>query len=360
MGNKKPKSSPNFNPFAIEKKNLQQIQEIAFYSVFEPFEINETQKILQSARQKIETSIIQPASKKIYPYKKKFTKFKDYFSQQTEKVKSKILLNDAFQKKYAKLEENLKNTIAIQTDETLSKIFERNLEEQIFQKSEKILTRPFKRIEQLRNLQSEQRELLLENLYPYDFALSGKIKSFINRTLNISLGLVVATNIPFTGMLVNTITTLKTTIYLTNRVHLLSTIYGCPIICKEALFEVSAKIVGSISDFENNPKHKPLSSQTLANLYQHTNKSKLYQLLKAATIKDFYISIPFVGSLSLAKISIDEQSITKLTLQLFRNYFVHQELKKKIPEENLKPAIEFWQIIYTIQKKHSIMLKNTS
>ena len=89
MGNKKPKNLPNFNPFAIEKKNLQQIQEIAFYNVFDAFEINEALKILQITRQKIETSIIRPAAKKIEPYKKKFTKFKDYFSQQTGKVKSK-------------------------------------------------------------------------------------------------------------------------------------------------------------------------------------------------------------------------------------------------------------------------------
>ena len=78
MGNKKPKNLPNFNPFAIEKKNLQQIQEIAFYNVFDAFEINEALKILQITRQKIETSIIRPAAKKIEPYKKKFTKFKDY------------------------------------------------------------------------------------------------------------------------------------------------------------------------------------------------------------------------------------------------------------------------------------------
>ena len=357
MGNKKPKNLPNFSPFAIEKKNLQQIQEIAFYNVFDAFEINEALKILQITRQKIETSIIRPAAKKIEPYKKKFTKFKDYFSQQTGKVKSKIILNDAFQKKYVKLEESLKNTIAIQTEKALSKIFERNIEEQIFQKSEKILNRSFERIEQLQNLQAEQRELLLEKLYPYDFALSGKIKSFINRTLNISLGLVVATNIPFTGMLVNAITTVKTTIYLANRVHLLSILYGRPVICKEALFAVSARIVSSISDFENNPDHKPLSPQSLANLYQHTNQSKLYQLLKAATIKDLYISIPFVGSLSLAKISIDEQSITKLTLQLFRNYSSYQELEKKITTAILKKEIEFWQCIYTHQRKNNLLQK---
>ena len=157
-------------------------------------------------------------------------------------------------------------------------------------------------------------------------------------------------------MLVNAITTVKTTIYLANRVQLLFSLWF-PCICKEALFSVSAQIVSSINDFENNPTHKPLSPQTLANLYQHTNKSKLYQLLKAATIKDFYISIPFVGSLSLAKISIDEQSITKLTLQLFRNYFAHQELEKKITSATLKKEIEFWQCIYTYQKKNHLLQK---
>ena len=125
------------------------------------------------------------------------------------------------------------------------------------------------------------------------------------------------------------------------------------------LFAVSARIVSSISDFENNPDHKPLSPQSLANLYQHTNQSKLYQLLKAATIKDLYISIPFVGSLSLAKISIDEQSITKLTLQLFRNYFSYQELEKKITTAILKKEIEFWQCIYTHQRKNNLLQKIT-
>ena len=49
---------------------MQQIQEIAFYNVFDAFEINEALKILQITRQKIETSIIRPAAKKIEPYKK--------------------------------------------------------------------------------------------------------------------------------------------------------------------------------------------------------------------------------------------------------------------------------------------------
>ena len=361
MENKKPKNSPNFKTVTtsslIESKNLRQIQEIACYSVFEPFEINEALKILNSARQKIEKSILRPAAKKIEPYKKNFSQFKEYLSQKINKIEFKKNPDSFFQKKHTQLEEKLKNTLAAQTDKALTKIFERNLEKEILQKSEKILQQPLKRIEQLQQLKTEKRELLLQKMYPYDFALSGKIKSFINRTLNISLGLVVATNIPFTGMLVNAITTVKTTIYLANRVQLLSILYGFPVICKEALFSVSAQIVSSINDFENNPTHKPLSPQTLANLYQHTNKSKLYQLLKAATIKDFYISIPFVGSLSLAKISIDEQSITKLTLQLFRNYFAHQELEKKITSATLKKEIEFWQCIYTYQKKNHLLQK---
>ena len=58
--NKKPKNSPNFETPEIQ----QQIHEIAFYNVFDAFEINEAIKILQTARQKIETSIILPASKR--------------------------------------------------------------------------------------------------------------------------------------------------------------------------------------------------------------------------------------------------------------------------------------------------------
>ena len=328
--NKKPKNSPNFETPEIQ----QQIHEIAFYNVFDAFEINEAIKILQTARQKIETSIILPASKKIEPYKKNLFQFKDYLSSKIGAIQFKKDPDSFFQKKYKKLEEKLKNTIAIQTDKALTKIFEKNLEKKILQKSEKILQKPIRRIEQLQRLKIKERELLLEKMYPFDFALSGKIKKSINQALNLALGLVVATNIPFTGMLVNAITTLKTTIYLANRVHLLSILYGRPAICKEALFAVSAQIVNSINDFENNPKHKPLNPQTLVTLYQHTNQSKLYQLLKAATIKDLYISIPFVGSLSLAKISIDEQSITKLNLQLFRNYFNYQEIKKKYLKKN--------------------------
>ncbi len=351
--NKKPKNSPNFETPEIQ----QQIHEIAFYNVFDAFEINEAIKILQTARQKIETSIILPASKKIEPYKKNLFQFKDYLSSKIGAIQFKKDPDSFFQKKYKKLEEKLKNTIAIQTDKALTKIFEKNLEKKILQKSEKILQKPIRRIEQLQRLKIKERELLLEKMYPFDFALSGKIKKSINQALNLALGLVVATNIPFTGMLVNAITTLKTTIYLANRVHLLSILYGRPAICKEALFAVSAQIVNSINDFENNPKHKPLNPQTLVTLYQHTNQSKLYQLLKAATIKDLYISIPFVGSLSLAKISIDEQSITKLNLQLFRNYFNYQEIKKKIPEKKLQQEIKFWQCIYANQKKKKIVQK---
>ena len=67
----------------MRKKNLQQIQEIAFYNVFDAFEINEALKILQITRQKIETSIIRPAAKKIEPYKKNLLNSQDDFSQQT-------------------------------------------------------------------------------------------------------------------------------------------------------------------------------------------------------------------------------------------------------------------------------------
>ena len=364
MANNKQKKLQN-SKITINDEQFKAIQQISFYTVFDPFEISEGLKLVRKARVGLENSVIQPVSKKITPYKKPIINFKDSLLTKIKntsliKLKNPTKQPEAYNNlkvKYHKIEQKFKDQLAIQTDRALNFIFEKNLEKIVIQKSQTILKKNLSKIEQIQFLNQQDRELLLNSLYPFEIALNGKIKKSINSTFNIALGVLVATNIPFTGASVNLITTIKTVIYLSNRIQLLSAIYGYPVICKEALFTVATKIVASVIDYESNPKHQPLSPKIIAELYQFKSQSTLYELLKKATIKDLYISIPLVGSLSLAKITLDEQSITKLTLQLFKNYFALEKLKKELPTETLNKELSQWKQIYQIQKTNNSLKK---
>lgn len=365
MGKKELKKLQNFNfqNTQFSKDQLKLIQKIAFSAVYSPFEINEALKLIQKTRAKLETSIVQPISEKITPYKKKIFKFKDKLFV---KIKNSLSKFDNKEKppyyidikdKYSVIMEKIKEYIAVQTDKAISLIFEKKAEALVIKKAQTMLDIKITKIYQIQRLNLSQRQQLLDSLYPFDINLTGKIRKYLNYSFNISLGLVVASNIPFTGATVNLLTTIKTVIYLSNRIQLLSAIYGYPVICKESLFEVATKIVASIIDYENNPKHQPLEPAVIGILYNYQKDSKLYDLLKKSTIKDLYISIPLVGSLSLAKISIDEESITQLTLHLFQNYYSLELLKKNFSEKIINQEIKKWRDIYQVLKK-SDFIKN--
>ena len=354
MEDKEQKNLLNFRDFSAEE--LEIIQQLGFHRVFEPFEVNLAIRLVRTTRVKMEKKI-SPILDKISNYKQKITtkipvwnnKIKNHLPKYNKDNENYTL--QELKKNYSVWEEKIKHFFFQQLDKALSIIFERELEYLIINKAKKLFKIEIKNITDIQKLTRKNRILLLENMYPFELTFTGKVKKNINRTSNVLLGLVVASNIPFTGATVNLVTTFKTIIYLSNRLHLLSSIYGYPVISKQAIFFVSTQIVQSIIDYENNKNHQPLDPNTIKDLYRYTNKSKLFELIKHSTIKDFYISIPLVGSLSLVKISLDEDNVTKLTLQLVRDYFDIQELKKKYGEEKLEKEIECWQNIYAMQKK---------
>lgn len=361
MEKKKQDNSQNFklaHHEYLEPMDLAIIQNLAFHQVFEPFEVNFALKLIREARVTIENKIspvLQKVSKLAGSVKSKaqqgFWKTKQAFSEMKMFNAKKIDSLDGMKKNYNKWESKIKNLFFTQLDKGISLVFEREFENLIIQKAKHILDIDLENIVAIQRLPRADRIKLLENLYPFELTLTGKIRKSINQTSNILLGLVVASNIPLTGGTVNLITTFKSVIYLSNRLHLLSSIYGYPIICKEAIFLVSTKIISSIIDYESNAKHKPLNPQVIGDLYQYTAKSSLMKLLKKSTIKDLYISVPLVGSLSLAKITLDEQSITKLTLQLVRDYFDYQYLAQKYTQQKINQELKIWYEIYLEQKK---------
>ena len=360
MEKKKQNNLQNFKT-AYQKKfaplDLDIIKDLAFHRVFEPFEINFALNFIRETRVKMEQKInpvLQKFSVFSFKIRKKtsqsFTKLKQNLSQSTLLKKNSVLVHN-FKKKHSHWEEKAKEVFFIQLDKALSLVFERKFETLIIQKSKSTCNLDLKNIIAIQKLSRTNRMLLLKNMYPFELTLTGKIKKTINQTSNILLGLVVVSNIPFTGATVNLITTFKSVIYLSNRLHLLSSIYGCPIICKEAGFTVATKIVSNIIDYESNPHHTPLHYSIVKDLYQYRSKSSLLEFLKKSTIKDIYISIPLVGSLSLAKITLDEQNITKLTLKLVQNYFDYQYLLQKYEKQILDQELALWEKIYYTQKK---------
>ena len=366
MEKRKQKSLQSFNSFS--KDDLEIIQNIAYHQVFEPFEISFGLKVVRETRLKIEKKLA-PAIEKISPIKKKALVMKEKMKNQVAITKEKIgfwkksITNSdnknfsSWKQNYTEWGDKIKKIFFIQLDKGLNLVFERELENLVIKKANQVLDLQLKNIIEIQNLNRSDRKLLLKHLYPFALTFSGKLKKTINQTSNIFLGLVVASNIPFTGASVNLITTFKTIIYLSNRLHLLASIHGKPVICKEAMFFVATKIISSIIDYENNKDHTPLELHQIQYLFEFTPKSSLLELFKKSTIKDLYISVPFVGSLSLAKITLDEQSVTKLTLQLFCDYFDYQYLEKKYTKEKLEEELNTWRTIYKYQKKSGWMQK---
>ncbi len=368
MENKKPKSLQNFNHKLFAPADLQTIQKLAFHRVFEPFEISMALTLVKKTKVKIEEQIT-PVFKKTAFIRKGLLASKDKIQLAFHKTKNQLLHRttyakqdrgktfDHLKKNYYQAEVKVRDIFFIQFDKVLSLVFERKFETLIIARAKKVLGINLKNIVDIQRLNRNQRAILLNNMYPFDLNSIGKIKKNINQVSNILLGLVVASNIPLTGMTVNMITTIKTIVYLSNRLHLLSSIYGYPIICKEAVFVVSTKIISSIIDYENNKEHQPLNPAVIRELYIYTMNSDLLTLLKKSTIKDLYISVPFVGSLSLAKITLDEQSITKLTLQLVCDYFDFCELATKYTLTKLEQELKIWSTIYSVQKKQGQLAK---
>ena len=153
----------------------------------------------------------------------------------------------------------------------------------------------FTELDQIRTLQIDQRNVLINSIYPYDSRRFQDFSKSFDLTFNLSLGAKVATNIPGTGIAVSLINMAKTLVKLGNRLKIMATIYGYHITDSQALFKASAAILKSLADWENNEEHLPLDPAVLNELYSDndsTDSAAFQEMIDAIVKKDAYIAIP--------------------------------------------------------------------
>lgn len=222
-------------------------------------------------------------------------------------------------------------------------------------------------------LADADRQLLTRELYPYDRpGLASSMKA-IDLTINLSLGAIVATNLPFTGVAVSLVNMIKTIFRIAHRLHLMSTIYGLHIQSSNALFVVSARILQSLQSWESaRPAastadapanaadaasseapahtHTPLDPAIVAELYTPSpaagNESALPALLNATLKKDAYISVPGVGTVGLGKIPLDDARLDACVRRLVSDYFAGQFLRDRYGAARVDELVESYRAVY--------------
>ncbi|MFH2131751.1 MAG: hypothetical protein ABIK68_15360 [bacterium] len=210
-------------------------------------------------------------------------------------------------------------------------------------------------LDQIRHLSVSDRQKLIDAFYPYDSPGYKKFLQRFNLSFNIGLGAVVATNIPGTGLVVSLVNMGKTLLKIGNRLNIMSAIYGRQIASPKALFKVSASIIRSMEDWENNEAHVPLHANILDTLYQmdaETDSRSFQDLLRSVVRKDAYIAIPGVGMISLGKINLDDLKIDLVVSHLVRNYAETCRLVELYGEETVNHVLHDFVKIYQVFNKH--------
>lgn len=228
----------------------------------------------------------------------------------------------------------------------------------VLKNASKTLKRDFSGVDQLRELSLEDREILVKILYPYRSSKYKTLMSSFDKTFNIFLGAIVATNIPGTGILVSLINISKTMIRISNRLNSISALYGYKISNINALFNVSAEIIKSIENWEADESHRPLNPEIIADLYEEVPgdyRTSLQQLLETISVKEMYIAVPGIGMLSLSKINLDDYKLDLMIQCLVEDYFLKQQI---IATDRLQPfenIVKDYQEIYEILKSEGVL-----
>ncbi|MBT4289605.1 MAG: hypothetical protein HOD92_19960 [Deltaproteobacteria bacterium] len=271
-------------------------------------------------------------------------------------------LQKATRNKYQDLGTKAREAALIYTKKGLELLLYEDTESWILDKANKILNKTnINTIEDIRKLSTADRKILIEKLYPYN---SPNYSIFIQKydsTINITLGAIVATNFPGTGIAVGLFNIGKTLLKLGNRINIMSSIYGYQVSSPSALFKVSAKILKSMDDWENNINHVPLSIDVLDDLYseyQDDDESAFQNLLNAAVKKEAYIAIPGIGMISLGKINLDDLKMDILVKHLVQNYFNKSQLILQINEIEFQSILADYQLIYGSFMKHDYFQKS--
>jgi hypothetical protein len=223
----------------------------------------------------------------------------------------------------------------------------------IVEKASRTLKKPIIDLNDIKELTDEERTQLVQTLYPHKSNRYKSLLSSFDKTFSIFLGLIVATNIPGTGILVSLINIAKTIIRISNGINSISIIHGYQVENFAHLFHVSAAIIQSLNDWDNNPDHSPLNPQILADLYEPSDRDfekELVKLLEAAGSKELYIAIPGIGMLSLGKINLDNYKLDSLVMNLVGDYFLSKRIETEEDKSMFTRVINDFELIYSAIK----------
>ena len=373
-------------PDTLEETYQTQLQQIARDSVLEPFEGRKSLETIQKARSKIEKGIskakevtviakeatgkVKRATVKAGNWLKKSNLVgvsKAKLPELTKEVlippapsrvtellgKIKPIL-DNFQESakstYQTIEEKARAGAMLYTRKGLELLLYEDTEKWILNRANELLeSTDFVFIEQIQSLGAADRTYLTDQLYPYDSPILNKFMKSFETTLNVSLGIVVATNLPGTGIAVSLVNIGKTLIKLGNRLNIMAALYGKQISSPQALFRVSAKILQSLDDWENNKDHVPLDPSVIEELFipdAQESDAAFKELMSAVVKKEAYIAIPGVGMISLGKINLDDLKMDISVKHLTQNYFARQSAIESQGNEKTDQIINDYRQIY--------------
>ena len=357
----------------INENSLFRLQQLARDQVFEPFEGRKSLETIQKTRGGIEKGVEQVKDAGMqagkWLNKSKFakltkSKFKDLVAETKEKqsqgplgsfLKKMDHATEDFQKtaknKLKFFEEKTREITLAYIKKGLEILLYEDHETWVIDKANLILERgDLQELEQIRNLSFEDKQKLVEKLYPYNNPALAKYSKSFDTTVNITLGAIVATNIPGTGLLVSLINMGKTLVKLGNRLNTMSGIYGLQVASPQSLFRVSAKILKSLEDWENNAEHLPLDPMMLEELYQSNpddDEQAFKNLMEEVVRKEAYIAIPGIGMISLGKINLDDLKMDLVIRHLVENYVALQELRQLAEAEQIQQTIQDFTLIYS-------------
>lgn len=364
---------PSYCLDGIDSRMLRQLQQLARDSVIEPFEGRKSIEAIQKTRSKLDkgvsslkkagasagkwissTNVVNKSKSKINEFladtKQKhqhgsvsnILSYLDSATDELQKISKQVFEN---------VEEKAKALTVSYIEKGLEILIHEDTEEWIIPRANKILTsNHLTELKQIKELSVEEREILIDQLYPYDNPSLKTLAKGFDVSLNVGLGAIVATNIPGTGILVSFVNMGKTIVKLGNRINIMSAVHGYKIDSPQALYKICTDILNSLEDWESNPTHTPLNPEVLSGLYQHpeaSSNNSLQELMNVVAKKEAYIAIPGIGMISLGKINLDDLKLDLVIRNLVQNYFIKNMLIQHLGKERVDLIVTDYQKIYS-------------
>ncbi len=331
------------NAFDTMDKGLKKIKSIG-QKTAEKISTSKLKSFGQKTAEKISTSKLTFITKSRLGDIKQSSEFFGKVGKTTEEIQHRA------SSIYRDAEEKVRKNVIAFIKKGLEISIQENYEDQILKKAKTILKpREFTDLNQIRDLSNEDRDKLINVLYPFDSTGLRKLLKSFDISMNILMGTLVATNLPGTGIVVSLINMAKTLVTTANRLSVMSALFGYKIVSTPALFRACAAILQSIETWETDKDHVPLLPEILSDLYEGTPESDdtaLDDLLKAVGSKEMYIAIPGVGMLSISKINLDSIKMDMVIRNLVQDYFIKEVLLERDDTLCSTLVIEDMKVIY--------------